>query len=121
MNLTADPDPDYFFQNLCGYIAVSSSVKHHALPTAVFTGVDLGRYSQVYRTSDISKLQDDLSAHVDAPVTIPHFYSSDAPLTLDDLAPETHRMLAARLKEEYRHLEGYFANPFITKHVSMAA
>ncbi|MEP1962912.1 MAG: hypothetical protein ABJP79_13310 [Tateyamaria sp.] len=100
---------------------MSSSVKHQALPTAVFTGADLGRFSRVYRTSDISKLRDDLSAHVDAPVTIPHFNSSDAPLTLDDLAPETHRMLAARLEEEYRHLEGYFSNPFITKHVSMSA
>ena len=121
VNLTPDPDPDYFFQNLSAYIAVSSSVKHHALPTSIFTGADLARYDRVYRTSDISKLQDDLSEHIDAHVTVPHFNSSDSPLMLDDLKPKTHRVLAARLEHEYRHLDGFFTNPFIAKHKSMTS
>lgn len=112
VNLPADPDPDYFFQNLSPYIAVSSSIKHHALPTVVFTGADLRRYSRVYRTDEIGLLEQDLSHHVCADVHVPHFNSSGAKLTLDDLKPETHRVLAARLDSEYRHLEGYFCNPF---------
>ena len=121
VNLTADPDPDYFFQNLCGYIAVSSSIKHHTLPTVVFTGADLRRYSRVYRTSEIPALQDDLSAQIGTDVAVPHFNSSDAPLTLSDLKPATHRILGARLEHEYRHLEGYFSNPFIIRQYAMAA
>lgn len=112
VNLPADPDPDYFFQNLSPYIAVASSIKHHALPTSIFVGADLGRYSRVYRTSEISALQDDLSTHLNREVRVPHFNSSDAKLTLDDLKPETHRVLAARLRDEYSHLRAYFTNPF---------
>lgn len=111
-NLPADPDPDFFFQNLAQYIAASSSIKHHALPTVVFTGADLGRYSRVYRTDEIALLEQDLSGHMDQQVRVPHFNSSEKRLTLDDLKPETHRALAARLNSEYRHLEDHFFNPF---------
>lgn len=110
--LTADPDPDYFFQNLDAYIAASSSIKHHALPTAIFTGNDLSLYSRVYRTSDIPSLQDELSTLAGRDVTVPHINATHMPLTLDDLSCETHRVLAARLEGEYDHLRDYFRNPF---------
>lgn len=119
-NLPADPDPDFFFQNLGGYTAVASSIKHHALPTVVFTGSDLNRYSRVYRTSEIPSLADDLICIADMDITVPHFNSSAGTLELSDLKPQTCRALAERLEHEYRHLEGYFSNPFIIRQYAMA-
>ena len=121
VDLPADPDPDFFFQNLCDYIAISSSIKHHALPTLVFTGQDFALYTKVYRTSDLSALAGDLGTQVGRNVVIPHFNSSASPLTLDSLAPETHRVLAAHLAAEYDHLGAFFPNPFKRKSFAIAA
>lgn len=112
VDLPPDPDPDFFFQNLSAYIAIASTIKHHALPTAVFTGARFDNYTKVYRTSEIRALAADLSEEVGRDVAIPHFNSSDNPLTLDDLKPETHRVLKARLAHEYEHLSEYFDSPF---------
>ena len=111
VDLPADPDPDFFFQNLEGYIDISSSIKHHALPTALFTGRRFDVYTKVYKTNEINALSADLSAHVGREVVIPHFNSSDQPLSLDDLKPETHRVLKQRLAAEYTHLARFFDNP----------
>lgn len=119
--LPADPDADFFFQNLYSYTSASSVIKHHALPQLVFTGHDLGRYSKVYRTSDLPDLGADLSAHIGQQVDIPHFNSSQAPLTLGDLAPETHSVLRAHLADEYEHLGALFPNPFERKSFAVAA
>ncbi len=121
INLPADPDPDFFFQNLSAYTAISSSIKHHALPAVVFTGADLTRYSRVYRTAEIPTLQTDLSTLVGREVKVPHFSPTDNPLRVQDLKPRTQQALAERLDHEYRHLEGYFINPFIAAHYAMAA
>lgn len=121
VDLPPDPDPDFFFQNLSPYIAVASVIKHHALPTVCFTGSALDRYSKVYRTADLPDLASDLGERVGQDVTIPHFNSSDMKLTLDDLKPETHRALEARLRDEYAFLADYFDNPFARKHHSLAA
>jgi sulfotransferase famil protein len=112
VNLPADPDPDFFFQNLAEYAAVSSAIKHHVLPTVVFTGADLGRYDKVYRTDDLDDLGTDLSSYLGCNVSIPHFKSSAMSLTLDDLNPRTHCALKARLDHEYNHLADFFSNPF---------
>ena len=119
--LPADPDADFFFQNLRSYTSASSVIKHHALPTIVFTGHDLARYSKVYRTSDLHDLSNDLSAHVGQQVDIPHFNSSQSPLTLGDLTPETHQALKAFLADEYEHLAAVFPNPFERKSFAVAA
>lgn len=111
VDLPANPDPDYFFQNLDAYRDVSSVIKHHTLPTVCFTGSDMQRYTKVYRTSDMDQLADDLSEKVGQAVDIPHFNSSGAKLALEDLAPATHRALAEQLAQEYAHLAEFFANP----------
>ncbi|MEO0401000.1 MAG: sulfotransferase family 2 domain-containing protein [Pseudomonadota bacterium] len=121
VSLPADPDPDFFFQNLSAYASISSAIKHHALPTVVFTGSDLTRYSRVYRTSDIPELAQDLSAIIARDVIVPHFNSSDTPLSLSDLKPDTLSALRTRLCHEYAHLEDYFENPFGRRLFSMAA
>ncbi|MEO0863075.1 MAG: sulfotransferase family 2 domain-containing protein [Pseudomonadota bacterium] len=121
VDLPPDPDPDFFFQNLSPYIAIASVIKHHALPTVCFTGKAFDRYTGVYRTSDLSNLATDLSDQVGREVVIPHFNSSDMTLTLDDLKPETHQALAARLEEEYAHLADFFDNPFARRMHPLAA
>ncbi|WP_415920500.1 sulfotransferase family 2 domain-containing protein [Tateyamaria sp. SN6-1] len=111
-DLTPDPDPDYFFQNLGAYIKAASTIKHHALPTVLFTGEDFGVYSKVYRTSDLGDLATDLSEMAGRDVVIPHGNSSAAPLHLDDLKPKTQKAIADRLAPEYAHLSQYFQSPF---------
>lgn len=112
VDIPADPDPDYFFQNLDAYIAIASSIKHHALPTSVFTGTRFDNYTKVYRTKGIRKLAADLSEQVGDEVTVPHFNFSEKPTTLNDLKPETHKALKARLTPEYEHLSEYYDSPF---------
>jgi len=112
VHLPTEPDPDYFFQNLSAYMATSSDIKHHTLPTAVFTGLDWRNYTKVYRTSEIPQLGKDLSEFVGREVSIPHFNSSERRLSLGDLSPQTQRVLQVRLEDEYAHLAPYFDNPF---------
>ncbi|WP_299692894.1 sulfotransferase family 2 domain-containing protein [uncultured Tateyamaria sp.] len=112
VDLPPDPDPDFFFQNLGAYIKGASTIKHHALPTSVFTGEDFGLYSKVYRTSDLADLAADLSEISGQDVTIPHVNSSGTPLRIDDLARKTRAAIAQRLAGEYAHLSAYFDNPF---------
>lgn len=112
VHLPKQPDPDYFFQNLPAYILASSDIKHHSLPTWLFTGRDFSLYDRVYRTSDLADLADTLSKRVGMPVDIPHFNSSDRRLQLHDLAPKTQRALEMFLTDQYAHLADFFDNPF---------
>lgn len=112
VELPADPDPDFFFQNLPAYIKAASTIKHHALPTSCFTGEDFSQFSKVYRTSDLPDLAADLSEIAGHKVTIPHYNSSGTPLRIEDLAPKTQTAIAQRLEDEYAHLAAYFDNPF---------
>ncbi|WP_299596169.1 sulfotransferase family 2 domain-containing protein [uncultured Tateyamaria sp.] len=112
VHLPTEPDPDYFFQNLSAYIATSSDIKHHALPTELFTGADWSVYDRVFRTSEMDDLGVALSEHTRRDVVIPHFNSSDRRLQLSDLSPQTQRVLGVLLEEEYAHLAPFFDNPF---------
>lgn len=112
VHLPTEPDPDYFFQNLSAYIATSSDIKHHTLPTALFTGTDWSAYSRVFKTSEMPELGADLSAHTGRDVVIPHFNSSSRRLALSDLSAQTQRVLQLRLEDEYTHVAPYFDNPF---------
>lgn len=112
VHLPTEPDPDYFFQNLSAYIATSSDIKHHTLPTALFTGVDWSAYTRVFRTSEMSGLGVALSEHTKRDVQIPHFNSSGRRLQLSDLSVQTQRVLEILLEDEYAHLAQYFDNPF---------
>lgn len=106
--LPLDPDPDFFFQNLVPYMACSSVIKHHALHTYHFTGRDLSLYSKVYRTSDLDRLADDLSAHARREVTIPRFNSSEDALDFDALQPATRDAIMAYLEPEFELLGALF-------------
>lgn len=75
-------------------------------------GTRFDSYTKVYRTKDIRKLAADLSEQVGDEVIVLHFNSSEKPLTLDDLKPETHKALKARLTQEYEHLSEYYDSPF---------
>ena len=112
VHLPKQPDPDYFFQNLPAYILASSDIKHHSLPTWLFTGHDFSLYDRVFRTSDMDELAGALSNKIGAPVEIPHFNSSDRRLRLGDLAPKTQRALEHFLVDQYAHLAPFFDNPF---------
>lgn len=112
-DLPPDPDPDFFFQNLNAYINAASTIKHHALPTSVFTGKDFSLYSKVYRTSELGALAADLGDITGRKVTIPHVNSSPAPLCIDELAPKTRTAISTRLASEYAHLADYFDNPLV--------
>jgi hypothetical protein len=121
VHLPTEPDPDYFFQNLSAYIATSSDIKHHTLPTALFTGTDWSAYTRVFRTHDMPDLGAALSEHTGRDVAIPHFNSSGRRLHLSDLSVQTQRVLEVLLEEEYAHLAPYFDNPFEAGHIHAVA
>ncbi|MBW4707710.1 sulfotransferase family protein [Roseobacter sp. YSTF-M11] len=111
-DVTDDPDPDFFFQNIETYMQLSSVIKHHALPTRLFVGVQPLDFDAVYTVARIPDLQKDLSARVGHPVTVPRFNSSKRPLRLDDLTPRTQAVIGTFLQPEYEHLAAYYDNPF---------
>jgi len=110
--LPLDPDPDTFFQNLARYCRLSSVIRHHVLPTAIFTGRNLNRYDRVFRTDQIDELADALSSHCTGDVRPARANSSKSRLAFDDLKPETRDAIRPHLLGEYRHLSGYIDNPF---------
>ncbi|WP_368855194.1 sulfotransferase family 2 domain-containing protein [Sinisalibacter lacisalsi] len=111
--LPLDPDPDFFFQNLEGYMAQASVVKHHVLPAWLFIGPAPLRYDAVYKTSQIDALAEKLSALTGETVEIPRFNSTRTRLAFDDLAPETRDALRTFLAVDYEHLAGYYKNPML--------
>ncbi|WP_370630898.1 sulfotransferase family 2 domain-containing protein [Maritimibacter sp. DP1N21-5] len=110
--LPVDPDPDFFFQNLQAYIDNSSVIKHHALPTYLFTGPAPLQFDRVYRVDELSAFAHDLADRTGQEVVLPKLNTSGERLTLDTLKPETVDALRDRLAPEYAELDGYFDNPF---------
>ena len=113
VDLPADPDPDFFFQNLGAYIEAASVIKHHALPTRLFTERDLGGYDIVFRTSEMDDLARTLSERTKRKVKAVRINSSEAKLDYRDLKLRTIDSIRPFLAEEYEHLSGYFENPLI--------
>ncbi len=109
---TQTPDPDYFFQNLSAYRRLCSSIKHHALPTRIFTGPIPGKYDDVFTTSQMPALQQRLSELTQIEAVIPRFNASKQTLTLDDLSKKTKAVLAEELKADYTLLADHFEPPF---------
>ncbi|MDU8913113.1 sulfotransferase family 2 domain-containing protein [Aestuariicoccus sp. MJ-SS9] len=111
VDLPKDPDPDFFFQNLKAYREASSSIKHHALGSWLFTGPDLTRYSRVYKVEEMDELARKLTEISGQPVEMPRENKSSFKLTLDDLKPRTFAAILPHLDREYAHLSGYYDNP----------
>ncbi len=111
-DLPADPDPDHFFANLPGYMAASSSIKHHALPTVLFTGPDLSVYDAVFRTEEISELARHLSRHTGHSVAVGQRNASAWRLGLDDLSAATRDVVRDYLAPDYDLLADHYPRPF---------
>ncbi|MEO0390980.1 MAG: sulfotransferase family 2 domain-containing protein [Pseudomonadota bacterium] len=110
--LSLDPDPDFFLQNIRGYMALASSIKHHALPTRLFIGPKPIRFDRIYRVDELDVLAEDLSAKSGKQVVIPRANKSKNALSLADLNETTINFLKQHLAEDYDHLGDYFSNPF---------
>ncbi|MFW2590125.1 sulfotransferase family 2 domain-containing protein [Sagittula sp. SSi028] len=110
--LTPDPDPDFFFQNLKEYMALSSSIKHHALPAWLFIGPQPINFDRIYRTDELGLLADDLSEKAGKQVTIPKLNKSEKSLEIGDLNAKTVDFLREHLAPQYEHLSDYYRNPF---------
>ena len=112
-DLPPDPDPDFFFQNLAAYIDAASVIKHHALPTRLFTGQDLGGYDVVFRTSEMDDVARTLSERTKQKVQAVRVNSSEVKLDFQDLKWRTVDALRPFVADEYAHLKDYFENPLI--------
>lgn len=109
--LTTEPDPDFFFTNLDAYRQESSNVQHHAFPSHIFLGPDLGVYHRVYRTNELAFLGEALSAISRQSVVVPHRNASKQRLSLDDLKPQTIDAIRPYLEQEYALVSKYYDNP----------
>ena len=112
VDLPKDPDPDFFFQNLRRYMRASSLIKHHALPSWLFLGFDLGSYDRIYRSSELGQFGQDLGQRTGRCVPIERENRSEARLDLEDLAARTQDSIRAYLAEEYDYLSAFYQNPF---------
>lgn len=112
-HLTADPDPDFFFQNMWEYVEASSTIKHHVMPAWLFLGPHLD-YDRVYRTDELPALADDLSDRTGVQVHMRRENPTKTKLGLADLSDRTIDALRPYLDEEYAFLSSYYANPLHT-------
>jgi hypothetical protein len=110
--LPLDPDPDTFFLNLDQYMQLASVIRHHVLPTRLFTGPDLSVYDHVFKTDqidDVARMLSDKSGFALRPSNV---NVSKARLLFSDLAPATRDALRPVIEPEYDLLGDYFDNPF---------
>lgn len=114
VNLPADPDPDFFFQNPLKYASAASVIKHHSLPAYLFLGPTLDNYDAVYPMENLPQLARDLSERTGQAVPFLKKNASGASLTLDDLKPKTLKALRKVFALEYGLVEGYYDNPLET-------
>lgn len=114
VSLPAMPDPDFFLQNIQAYKGVSSTIKHHAMPSWLFLGKNLSLYDDVFTPRQLPALGAILSERSGQPVVIPreNATAKTTKLTLDDLRPQTVDILKKSLAEEYSFLSNYLENPF---------
>lgn len=89
-----------------------SPIKHHALPTSLFTGRDLGFFDRVYKTDEMEALGSDLSSRAGGAAETPHANANAGRLNLDDLQPDTRFAIAQFLEEDYAFINRHFENPF---------
>ncbi|MEX0338971.1 MAG: sulfotransferase family 2 domain-containing protein [Arenibacterium sp.] len=111
-NLPVYPDPDTFFQNLKPYCKVSTRIHHHVKRSGYYCGYQLGKFNRVYRTDEMQALAEDLSRISGQNVKTTRKNASTRTLEFTDLRVKTRDMLRPFLEREYRHLAGYFDNPF---------
>ncbi len=112
VELPTDPDPDYFFQNLCRYQRAASVIKHHTLPAPAFLGKSLTRFDSVFRTEELHLLAADLGLKTGHDIELQKENTSNMKLGLDDLRPETIDALRPYLLQEYDYLRDYYDDPF---------
>lgn len=106
------PDPDFFFQNLQDYMALSSAIKHHALTARLFVGPAPLRYDRIYRTDELDQLSADLSERTGRRVRIPKANKSQTTLELGQLKDATVAAIKTHLDEDYALLRSFFPYPF---------
>ena len=106
--LSKDPDPNYFFENLHEYSALSSVIKHHVLSTRIFLGPDLSRYNRIYRIEDLDQLATDVSRRIDAPFTIPRMNKSQHHLSANDLSKKARKVIHDHLAVDYQLLSDFY-------------
>lgn len=105
------PDPDFFFLNLAAYRKASSTIKHHSCCATLFIGPNLSRYDRVYRTSELNRLAQDLSARAGQAVEMPRANRSAMSLSLEALKPEARDAIRPFLESQYALLSDYYDNP----------
>ena len=110
--LPIDPDPDFFYQNLDGYMKAASVVKHHALPVWLFIGPRPHLYDRIYRIEELPILAEDLSNRIGRPITIPRFNKATTTLDFSDLNNTTRASLKEFLDVEYASLAGIYEKPY---------
>ncbi|APX11453.1 hypothetical protein BWR18_06980 [Tateyamaria omphalii] len=109
VNLPADPDPDFFLQNLGAYRDASSVIKHHTMHIWLFTGPKLEKYQKVYKIEDLETLRGDLAEWTQTDVAFASENKSDISLDIDDLSDQTLASLGPWLREEYAFLKDHYA------------
>lgn len=111
VDLPTEPDPDFFFQHFDAYREASARIKHHALPTYLFTGRNLKAYDRVYRTEELGQLGQDLQERTGVGVSVARANKSREKLEFADLHRKARMAVRAYLDAEYHHLRDYFQNP----------
>lgn len=114
VDLSPMPGPDAFFQKLKKYMATSSVVRHHALPSRLFVGRNLDLYDDVFTNEQLPQLGEALSNRSGQKVVIARENATAQRLTVSDLSSKTRDILGEILAEEYSLLSRYFENPFET-------
>ncbi|MCF2906664.1 sulfotransferase family protein [Octadecabacter sp. CECT 8868] len=105
------PSPDAYFCNLRRYQDLSYSIWHHTAPISVFIGSDLGFFDELYRISDIQKLEAELSARTAQTIVLPREQMAGRKIVFEDLSNKAQEAVLAHTAKDYQLLSEYFDPP----------
>lgn len=110
--LPADPDPDFFCQNLRAYQGASSAVRHHTPPVWLFLGPWIARFDDVFPIERLHACLNHIAYRTDTALPALRANKSGVAFGLDDLSAQTRHVLARTLAREYADLARWYDNPF---------
>ena len=111
LHLKTPPTIDEFLLNINEYRILSSSIRHHSDPTAVFLGPNLKMFDKIYRMSELPQILDDLKKLTGRSLSLPKIQKSEKKIYFNDLGKNAKVAALNFCMADYGYLCDYYAPP----------
>ncbi|MEM9049032.1 MAG: sulfotransferase family 2 domain-containing protein [Pseudomonadota bacterium] len=108
LGVSPDPGIRKFILHLDQYRALSSSIRNHTQPTAMFLGPDLGYFHKVYRIEELDELVGFLQEQTGLALTLPREMTSEKKIDFAELTPNCQDRLREYCAADYAYLKDFY-------------